>query len=164
MGSFDLTTNPVARAAQTSHILMRLKRQVEQGRLQPLLVMDMVPLCSAQYERLFGTTRVPGMGSDTLQHYPGAESDYCVCCKAGCWFKVPLTTPQGRLYTAAELEHRYQLVWDLATEGEAGQGEQLLAALTTLERDEWAEARELYFGEGVNKQSMDTIEKVVHFA
>ena len=40
---------------------MRLKKDIEKERLKPLVVMDLVPLCSAQYERLFGTTRIPGV-------------------------------------------------------------------------------------------------------
>lgn len=160
MGSFHLTTNPVARAGLISHIMLRLKREVERGSLKPLVVMDMVPLCSAQYERLFGTTRIPGLGADQLRHYAGAESDYCVCYKAGCWFKVPLTTPHGRPYSPAELEHLFEMVLDAVEEGEVGQGEEFIAALTSLGRDEWAEAREMYFQEGVNKVSMEMIEKV----
>ena len=34
---------------------------IERERLKPLVVLDLVPLCSAQYERVFGTTRIPGV-------------------------------------------------------------------------------------------------------
>ena len=47
---------------------MRLKKDIEKERLKPLVVMDLVPLCSAQYERLFGTTRIPGV--ETGEAYP----------------------------------------------------------------------------------------------
>ena len=52
------------------------------------------------------------------------------------------------------------MVFDAAEEGEAGPGEGMLSALTALGRDEWAEAREMYFQEGVNRVSMEAIEKV----
>lgn len=160
--SSNLTTIPVARAGQTSHIVMQLKRSIEQGQLKPLLVMGFVPLCSAQYTRLFGTTRIPGVGADQLLHVSGAESDYCVCYHEGRWFKVPLATPQGRIYSPAEMEHLFQAVWERGrAEGQGvGPGEDLIPALTTLGRDEWAEAREMYFSEGVNKISMETLERV----
>lgn len=158
-----MTTRPTARAGQISHILIDLKRNIERGRIQPLLVMGIVPLCSAQYERLFGTTRLPGPIADELCHYGGVESDYCVCCRDGRWFKIPLTSPQGRMYTPAEMEVQFQSVWE-EEEGQGGGaelGERLLPALTALKRDEWAEARQTHFAEGINKVSLEIIEKVV---
>ena len=56
---------------------MKLKRDVEKGRLKPLIVLDLVPLCSAQYERLFGTTRIPGI-----------EAGVCVGVCVGGWMCV----------------------------------------------------------------------------
>ena len=42
------------------HTSMRLRREIASGQLKPLIIMDLVPLCSWQYMRLFGTTRIPG--------------------------------------------------------------------------------------------------------
>lgn len=159
MESDKLTTNPVARAGHVSHILMRLKRDIERARIKPLLVMGMVPLCSAQYNRLFGTTRIPGVNVDSLQHYSGAESDYCVCCRDGKWFKVSLTSPLGKVYSPVEMERQFQMIWEDEGEG-PGPGVKGLPALTSIGRTEWAEARNKYFDEGVNKTSMEIIEKV----
>jgi carnitine O-palmitoyltransferase 1 len=39
------------------------------------------------------------------------------------------------------------------------EGEEKLAALTAGERTHWAKAREAYFSKGINKTSLDTIEK-----
>ena len=160
VGSYELSTNPVARAATVSHILMRLKNDVERERIKPLLVMGMIPLCSAQYNRMFGTTRIPGLGADRLSHVSGSESNYCVCCRGGRWFKVPLATPFGRPYSPAELEVRFEAVWG-EREGEVKAGEENLPALTALGREEWAQAREEFFQDGVNKASIETIEKVL---
>ena len=47
------------------------------------------------------------------------------------------------------------------TEGPpVGPGEEHLAALTAHDRKSWAEAREMYFARGVNKKSLETIDKV----
>lgn len=160
MGSHKLTTNQVARAGMLAHILMKLKYEVEHETIKPLLVMGMIPLCSDQYRRLFGTTRIPGLVADTLSHVPGSKSNYCACCLDGRWFKVPLTTPLGRRYSAAELEVRFELLWQ--EEGrEVREGEKDLPALTALGREEWAGAREEFFMDGVNKISLETIEKVL---
>lgn len=157
--SHQLTTSQVARAGMISHSMMGLKRETEHGHIKPLLVMGKVPLCSMQYEKMFGTTRIPGHSVDQLRHYAGTQSDYCVCRHRGSWFRVPLTSPQGRIYQAAEMERQFQLVLEQGEGEEVGAGEEELPALTTLGRTEWAEARQMYFQEGVNKTSMDTIEK-----
>ena len=159
MESYKLTNLPVARAGLLCHILMRLKRDIARGHIKPLLVMGMVPLCSVQYHKLFGTTRIPGVTVDSLRNYSGAESDYCVFCRYGKWFKIPLATPLGKIYSPAEIEHMFQMIWDEDGE-EAEPGVEALPALTAIGRTEWAEARNKYFQEGVNRTSMEIIEKV----
>lgn len=39
---------------------MLLKKDIETERLKPLVINGLIPLCSVQYEKLFGTTRLPG--------------------------------------------------------------------------------------------------------
>lgn len=39
-------------------------------------------------------------------------------------------------------------------------GEEHLAALTAHDRKSWAEARERYFSNGINKESLEIIDKV----
>lgn len=156
--SHRLTSDPVARAALISHVFMKLKREVEREKIKPLMVLGVVPLCSAQYKRIFGTTRLPGKATDKIVHCSGSESDYLVCYCKGRWFKVPLTSSRGKIYDPAVLEHMFQAVW--ADGSKVQPGEEHLAALTALNRTEWSEAYEAYFANGVNKASMEVIEKV----
>ena len=160
VGSHELTTNPIARAGMISYIMLKLKNDVECERIKPLLVMGMIPLCSEQYRRLFGTTRIAGLGVDKISHIQGSESNYCVCLFGGRYFKIPLTTPSGRPYSAAEMELQFEAVCKEG-EGEVKAGEEDLPALTTLGREEWALAREEFFQDGLNKASLETIEKVI---
>ena len=55
-----MTSLPAARAGLICHIQARLKDKIETERLAPL-VSNGIPLCSAQFERTFGTTRIPGI-------------------------------------------------------------------------------------------------------
>ncbi len=55
---------------------------------------------------------------------------------------------------------QYEAVFDDAATGSAGWGEEHLAALTAWDRKSWAETRDTYFSSGINKISMDTIDKV----
>ena len=45
---------------------------------------------------------------------------------------------------------------------EPAPGEEKLAALTAGDRIPWAKARQQYFAKGLNKASLDAIEKVSH--
>ena len=46
------------------HMLATMQMMVETEKLKPL-VPSGIPLCSAQYERLFATTRIPGLEAGT---------------------------------------------------------------------------------------------------
>ena len=61
------------------HGSMKMKKEVESGRLRPLIIRGLIPLCSAQYERLFSTTRIPGQEAGRSTGYGLPElpfSDY----------------------------------------------------------------------------------------
>jgi len=83
-----MTSDPVVRLANLSYIFMRMKRDIDQQKIKPLLVLGMVPLCSAQHERTFGTVRRPGKTHDQLLHFPDSESNHCVVYHTGRWYKV----------------------------------------------------------------------------
>ena len=76
---FDLTTLPAARAGLICHLLADLKDMIETERLPPL-VSSGVPLCSAQYERLFATTRIPGVEAGTANNCVYTQSSLALIC------------------------------------------------------------------------------------
>ena len=51
----------VARAANATWAMLQYRRQLEREELKPILLNNIIPLCSWQYERQFNTTRVPGI-------------------------------------------------------------------------------------------------------
>ena len=100
-----------------------LKNLIETERLPPL-VANGIPLCSAQYERLFGTTRLPGkeagvcvcvhvcvcasslppsLNTDKLMYTLREASNYLVAYHRGRWYKVPLYHKK-KLLNPVELE------------------------------------------------------------
>lgn len=66
-----------------------------------ILVQGLVPLCSAQYERVFNTTRVPGIETDKIVHY--ADSNHIVVYHKGRYFKV-IIYHNKRLLNPCEIE------------------------------------------------------------
>lgn len=65
------------------------------------MVQGLVPLCSWQYERVFNTTRIPGMGTDRLQHLD--DSTWIAVYHKGRYYSMPVYY-KNRLMEPAELQ------------------------------------------------------------
>uniref|UniRef100_A0A9J8C4D3 Carnitine palmitoyltransferase 1Ab (liver) n=2 Tax=Cyprinus carpio TaxID=7962 RepID=A0A9J8C4D3_CYPCA len=111
-----------------------------------LMVLNTIPMCSSQYERMFNTSRVPGVETDVLQHMN--ESKHIAVFHKGRFFKVWMFY-DGRLLLPREIEQQIERI--LADKSEPQPGEELLAALTA------GDSR------GKNKQSLDAVEKAAFF-
>ncbi|XP_076387298.1 carnitine O-palmitoyltransferase whd isoform X1 [Megachile rotundata] len=143
-----------ARAASVIYSCLQYRRLIERQELEPILIQGLVPLCSWQYERLFNTTRIPGRDTDKLVHYQ--DSKHIVVYHKGRYFKV-FIYHKNRILQPSEIELQMQQILD--DKSEPAEGEEKLAALTAGERTAWAMAREEFFSKGVNKASLDLIEK-----
>ena len=148
------TTVQSARAASVIYSCLQYRRLIERQELEPILIQGLVPLCSWQYERLFNTTRIPGRETDKIIHYQ--DSKHIVVYHKGRYFKVPIYH-KNRILLPCEMEIQMQQILD--DKSEPSEGEEKLAALTAGERPAWAKAREEVFAKGVNKASLDLIEK-----
>ncbi|ELT88002.1 hypothetical protein CAPTEDRAFT_178036 [Capitella teleta] len=148
------TTNQAARAANIIYAMLQFRRLIDREDLGPIMLNKTVPLCSWQYERQFNTSRVPGVETDTLKHV--MDSKHIAVYHKGRYFKVYIYT-KGRLLAPCEIEVMLQKILD--NQDEPAAGEKHLAALTAGDRIPWARARADYFAKGVNKASLDAIEK-----
>ncbi|GAB1604912.1 carnitine O-palmitoyltransferase 1, liver isoform-like [Argonauta hians] len=154
----DHTAVQVARAANIIYGMLLYRRALERQELKPIFVNQVIPLCSAQYERQFNTTRVPGIESDCLVHYK--DSNHIAVYHKGRFYKVYIRHG-GRLLTPREIEESLQKI--VIDYSEPSPGEKHLAALTATDRVTWAKARQTYFSKGKNKMSLDAIEKAAFF-
>ena len=66
-----------------------------------IMVQGTVPLCSWQYERVFNTSRVPGIETDRIVHLNDSTHVAVYC--HGKYFKLPLYH-KGRLLKPCEME------------------------------------------------------------
>ncbi|KAL6107021.1 cpt1a [Pungitius sinensis] len=149
------TSIQAARAGNAIHAIMLYRRKLDRAQIKPIyLLANKVPLCSAQWEPMFNTTRLPGLETDVLQHVN--DSKHIAVYHKGRFFKVWMFY-DGRLLLPREIEQ--QMARILADNTEPLPGEEKLAALTAGDRTPWASARETYFSRGRNKQSLDAIEK-----
>jgi len=161
---FSMTKNPQALAAALVHEFMLFKQDLDREQLPPQLIRGMVPLCMSQYQRIFSCTRIPGREEDQLKVFHHKSKHIAVFCR-GRVFKMPLFEKglHGKLLTKYEIQRNFEWIDRTSRELEAqtSEAERNLAALTAANRIEWAENRERYFSEGLNKRSLEAIEKAV---
>ncbi|KAF1387051.1 hypothetical protein PFLUV_G00101270 [Perca fluviatilis] len=166
------TSIQAARAGNAIHAIMLYRRKLDRAQIKPIyLLANKIPLCSAQWEQMFNTSRVPGLETAQCEHMfnssrvPGVDTDtlqhmndskHIAVYHKGRFFKVWMFY-DGRLLLPREIEQQMQRILD--DQSEPLPGEEKLAALTAGERTPWAKARETYFARGKNKQSLDAIEK-----
>uniref|UniRef100_A0A8C5HJ69 Carnitine O-palmitoyltransferase 1, liver isoform-like n=1 Tax=Gouania willdenowi TaxID=441366 RepID=A0A8C5HJ69_GOUWI len=177
-----VTPTPVqaARAGNTVTALLLYRRKVNREELKPSRVPGTdIPLCAAQCERMFNTTRTPGVETgnthththththtaaytyNVLQHWQ--DSEFVAVYHRGRYFKLWVYRA-GRLLSPREIEHQMQKILD--DPSPPLPGEEKLGALTSGDRYQvipWAQTRKQYFSSGVNKRSLDAIERSAFF-
>ncbi|XP_021101441.1 carnitine O-palmitoyltransferase 1, brain isoform isoform X2 [Heterocephalus glaber] len=126
-----------ARAGNAVHALLLYRHRLQRQEISPTLLMGMRPLCSAQYERIFNTTRVPGVQKDHLRHL--RDSQHVAVLHRGRFFRVGTHSPHGLLPPRA-LEQQFQRILD--DPSPACPHEEHLAALTAAPRGLWAQLRQ----------------------
>ena len=55
------TSDQAARAGNIVHLAFQFRRQLQKQELTPIILQNVVPMCSNQYERFFNTSRIPGL-------------------------------------------------------------------------------------------------------
>ncbi|KAJ8388621.1 hypothetical protein AAFF_G00131860 [Aldrovandia affinis] len=152
------THRQTARAGNAVHAMLQYRRKLERGEHTPMQALGTVPMCSYQMERMFNTTRIPGIQTDIIQHLK--DRKHLVVYHKGRFFRVWLYYG-GRHLWPSELEAQFQRILD--DPAEPRPGELKLAALTAGKRVPWAQARLKYFSQGPNKASLETIESAAFF-
>ncbi|XP_045297812.1 carnitine O-palmitoyltransferase 1, brain isoform isoform X2 [Leopardus geoffroyi] len=147
-----VTPTPVqaARAGNAVHALLLYRHRLNRQEILPTLLMGMRPLCSAQYEKIFNTTRIPGIQKDHIHHL--RDSRHVAVFHRGRFYRVG-THSQSGLLSPRALEQQFQRILD--DPSPACPQEEHLAALTAAPRDVWAQVRS-----SLKTQAEDTLEAV----
>ncbi|KAJ7994607.1 hypothetical protein DPEC_G00251220 [Dallia pectoralis] len=152
------TSLQAARAGNAIHAIMLYRRMLDRAQIKPLMLQKSIPMCSAQYERMFNTSRIPGLDTDTIQHM--RDSRHIAVYHRGRYFKVPMFY-DGKVLSPRAIEQQMERI--LADTSDPQPGEETLAALTAGDRVPWAKARETYLRQGKNRLSLDAVEKAAFF-
>jgi carnitine O-palmitoyltransferase 1, liver isoform len=152
----------VARAATLTALMVDFHRLLQKEHVEPIRIRGIRPICMNQYERMFGTTRIPGKENDVIKHR-GDSAKHIVVIRRGVFFKIEVIRWDGRVSKPCEIEEQFAHVKQVADQmHNLGQIKELngkyLASLTAASRTMWAEVREDNFSEGINKISLDEIE------
>uniref|UniRef100_A0A673AX53 carnitine O-palmitoyltransferase n=1 Tax=Sphaeramia orbicularis TaxID=375764 RepID=A0A673AX53_9TELE len=141
-----VTPTPIqaARAGNTIHAMLLYRRKLNKEEIKP--VSTVIPLCAAQCERMFNTTRTPGEETGKETHWQ--DSDYVAVYHRGRYFRLRVYH-SGRLLSPREIEFQIQRILDDTSP--PSKGEEKLGALTAGDSS------------GVNKRSLDCIEKAAFF-
>lgn len=131
------TNKQTSRAANLVYASMMFRRLIDRQELKPLMLRDMIPLCSWQYERIFNTTRVPGVETDKLVHLN--DSSHIVVLHGGKFYKLSLHY-RGKLIEPKQIEYMMEKI--VADKEKALDGEEFIPTLTALDRASWAKVRE----------------------
>ncbi|TMW67940.1 hypothetical protein Poli38472_007612 [Pythium oligandrum] len=170
-GSFLDFERPVPQARRAAETIRYTCEYLE------LLKQEMIPpetmggrtLCMNMFRRLFSTCRVPGSPVDHFERVdPNGIRHIIVLC-AGRIFVLPVYNDADELLTIGDLEAQLLRILDHSKYLNALKPESLLSehdgarfigALTSLNRDEWAQARsELLEFDGYNKDNLEKIQR-----
>lgn len=112
---------------------------------------------------MFATTRVPGREQDELVHYDAQRVGHIAVACNGSFYTLEVYTRQGCLRAPDELEDDFAAILrDAHARSPAPRaGEACLPALTGQNRTRWAEVREAHFSDGLNRRSLNAIERAI---
>ncbi|KAF9046339.1 acyltransferase ChoActase/COT/CPT [Panaeolus papilionaceus] len=152
-----LRKTPAKRAASLIKAMIPFRDLVESGRLEPEKVRG-APLCMASYKWLFHSCRYPVKPSDTAEKFDPASNNHIIVLRKNRFFLVPLSNPTtGREFSAAELEAQFENIINYAGDRVA---ETPIGALTSDNRDLWADAREALIRASPSGKNAESLRKI----
>uniref|UniRef100_A0A9J8DB16 carnitine O-palmitoyltransferase n=1 Tax=Cyprinus carpio carpio TaxID=630221 RepID=A0A9J8DB16_CYPCA len=141
-----------ARAGNVIHAIMLYKRKLDQAQIKPvrkLMLQNTIPMCSSQYERMFNTSRIPGIETGTSLRKIRQVILRLVhaLLKRLVLFSFSLTITCHQFL----LDSQNYFRWSTSL------------SVSVFLRVPWACARNAYLRHGKNKKSLDTVEKAAFF-
>ncbi|TFA97421.1 Carnitine O-acetyltransferase [Trichoderma ghanense] len=143
--------NPAKRAAAITSSVLEFKKLVDSGTLEPEY-MKGLPICMDSYKWMFNASRVAARPADYPVKFSPAENKHFVAIRKNQFFKVPHEVA-GKQLNTSELEQQFNRIYQVAERVSP------VGALTSENRDIWADARELLVSASPkNKEALEVIE------
>lgn len=143
--------DPAKRAAAITTSVLEFKKQVDGGTLEPEY-MKKLPICMDSYQWMFNASRVAAKPADYPVKFSPKTNQHIIAIRKNQFFKIPHEV-SGKQLNTSELEQQFRRVYELA------QHVSPVGALTSENRDVWAEARRILVdASSKNKAALETIE------
>lgn len=126
---------PAKRAAAITTAVLEFKKSVDSGSLEPEY-MKKLPICMDSYKWMFNATRIAARPADYPAKFPQSENKHIIAIRKNQFFKIEHEVG-GKQLNTSELEKQFRRVYELAHQVAP------VGALTSENRDIWADAREL---------------------
>lgn len=127
--------NPAKRAAALTTAALEFKKQVDAGTLEPEY-MKKLPICMDSYKWMFNASRVAAKPADYPVKFDGKDHKHIIAIRKNQFFQITHEF-EGQQLNTTELEAQFAKVYELAQVVPA------VGALTSENRDVWADARKI---------------------
>ncbi|XP_023158527.1 carnitine O-palmitoyltransferase 2, mitochondrial [Ceratitis capitata] len=117
------------------------------------------PLDMSQYNRLFGVSRIPGKGKDTLVQHK--KSSHILVLRSGNLYSLDVLDENGNIEQPNIIYGRLEAI--LRMDKLSGDSRTPVGALTSINRDDWAEIRQ-YLANNVCEENKRLLEREVDAA
>ncbi|KDR82388.1 hypothetical protein GALMADRAFT_237669 [Galerina marginata CBS 339.88] len=152
----QLRRDPAKRAASLVKAMLPFRELVESGRLEPEKVRG-APLCMSSFKWLFHSTRYPVKPVDTAQKFDPKTNNHIIVLRKNRFYIVPLANASGIEFSAAEIEAQLNNI--IAHAGSTPQSTPI-GALTSDNRDLWADARESLLAASPSGKNAEVLKKI----
>ncbi|KAG5951993.1 hypothetical protein E4U53_001843 [Claviceps sorghi] len=143
--------NPAKRAAAITSAVLEFKKLVDTNSLEPEYMKN-VPICMDSYKWMFNATRMVARPADYPLKFPASENKHIIAIRKNQFFKV-FHEVGGKQLNTSEFEKQFSKVYSAAETIPA------VGALTSENRDIWADARELLAQTSSNnREALDAID------
>lgn len=127
--------DPAKRAAAITSAILEFKKLVDSGSLEPEY-MKKLPICMDSYKWMFNATRMAARPADYPVKFSPSENKHIIAIRKNQFFLIPHEIA-GKQLNTSELQSQFNKVY------QAAQRVPPVGALTSENRDIWADAREL---------------------
>ena len=146
----------LGRAAALLQGTMQFRNKVADGSLEPERIgREKTPLCATAYKYMFNACRIPHRDQDSYRIYDPKMHNHVVVMRNNKFFTFDLVSKSGQLLSFGEIKAQLENI--IAS---AGAKESPIGALSSQDRDSWADARDQLIHDG-NETILKKIESAV---
>eukprot|EP00980_Cylindrotheca_fusiformis_P026451 scaffold16189_cov125-Cylindrotheca_fusiformis.AAC.7 len=139
--TIDTVSQNVQRATAALFATAEFRKKVCSGQLPPEKIgKNKTQLCSTAYKYMFNACRIPGEGQDSYRIYDPSRCTHAVVARKGHFFSIKFVDDSGESVPLNAIERQLEECIALAEAIPSSRPK--LGLLTSLNRDDWAVARE----------------------